>query len=223
MRKMVIILYGPPGTGKGTQANLLADKLGLVHFDTGKFLETIVYDPARQKEKAIQRERKLFEAGILLTPSFVLREVKREVKRIAGAGLGIVFSGSPRTMYEAEGLVPLLEKLYGKKKIFVFAISLSAAESIRRNSNRIVCSVCKAPLLTAYYPSRNPKHCPVCAGPFYKRTLDKPDVIRVRLTEYAKRTVPVFAYLRRRGYRLKQVDGAPAPYEVFQKIYSSIR
>jgi adenylate kinase len=223
MRKIAVILYGPPGSGKGTQANLLADKFGLVHFDTGKFLEAIVHDPARQKEKAIRRERKLFDTGMLMTPSFVLGEVKREVKKIAGAGLGVVFSGSPRTMYEAEGLMPLLEKMYGKRRIFVFTLSLSPAESVRRNGNRMVCSVCKAPLLTAYYPSRNPRHCPICAGPFYKRTLDKPEVIRVRLAEYTKRTVPIFAYLRKRGYRLKRVNGAPAPYKVFQKIYGSVK
>lgn len=223
MRKIAMILYGPPGSGKSTQANLLADKFDLVHFDTGKFLEAIVHDPARQKEKTIRRERKLFDSGILMTPSFVLREVKKEINLLARAGLGIVFSGSPRTMYEAEGMMPLLEKLYGKKNIFIFAISLSPAESVRRNSKRIVCSVCRTPLLTAYYPAKNPKHCPVCAGPFYKRTLDKPEVIRVRFKQYMDRTVPIFAYLRKRGYRLRQVDGVPPPYKVFRKISASIK
>ncbi|KKW16404.1 MAG: hypothetical protein UY56_C0016G0001, partial [Parcubacteria group bacterium GW2011_GWA1_50_14] len=32
MRKIAVILYGPPGGGKGTQANLLASELGLIHF-----------------------------------------------------------------------------------------------------------------------------------------------------------------------------------------------
>lgn len=222
MRKIAVILYGPPGSGKGTQANLLADKLGLTHFDTGKFLETLVYSPDGQKEKILRRERKLFESGMLMTPSFVLKKVMTEVKRIAGAGSGVVFSGSPRTIYEADGLVPLLERLYGKRNIFVFAISLPPAESVRRNGSRVVCSVCKAPLLTAYYPSRNPKHCPICAGPFYRRTLDKPEVIKVRLKEYAERNIPVFGFLRRRGYRILNVDGMPAPYKVFQKIYRRV-
>lgn len=223
MRKIAVILYGPPGSGKGTQANLLAGKFGLIHFDTGRFLEAIVHDPDRQKEDTIRRERKLFDTGMLMTPSFVLREVKREVKKIAAAGLGIVFSGSPRTMYEARGLMPLLEKLYGKKNIFIFEIFLSPAESVRRNGNRVVCSFCKAPLLTSYYPSSKPKHCPVCAGPFYKRTLDKPDIIRVRLKEYKNRTMPIFAYLRQSSYRLRRMNGAPAPYKVSQKIQAFIK
>ena len=56
-----IIIYGLPGSGKGTQANLLADKLGLIHFDTGKYLERIVHDPANKKNKIIRRERKNFD------------------------------------------------------------------------------------------------------------------------------------------------------------------
>src|SRR5258708_22322195 len=113
MRKIVVILYGPPGAGKGTQANLLADKLDLIHFDTGKFLESIVHNPKRQKEKLVRRERALFDGGMLMTPSFVTGEVKREAKHIAAADWGLIFSGSPRTMYEAERLYPEFEKLYG--------------------------------------------------------------------------------------------------------------
>ena len=120
MKKIVLILYGPPGSGKGTQANLLANKLGIIHFDTGRFAESLVHDPARQREKVIRRERKLFDTGKLMTPSFILREVVKKVKQLNAAGWGIIFSGSQRTMYEAEGLLPILNKLYGKKNIYIF-------------------------------------------------------------------------------------------------------
>ncbi|MEK7193731.1 MAG: nucleoside monophosphate kinase [Patescibacteria group bacterium] len=223
MKKIAVILYGPPGGGKGTQANLLATQLQLIHFETGKFCEQVVHDPKRQKEKIIRRERKLFDAGILMTPSFVLREVARRTKEIAKVGWGVVYSGSPRTIYEAEGLVPILEKLYGKKNIFVFGLKVKAADSMKRNSNRMLCSICRAPLLTAYYPSKNPKHCPVCAGPLYKRTLDKPEVIKVRLKEYEERTFPIFAFMRKRGYRIVSFEGNLPPYRIFQKIHGHIK
>jgi len=217
------MVFGPPGSGKGTQANLLAAKLGLIHFDTGKFLESIVYDPVRQKEKVAKRERRIFENGGLMTPSFVFREVKKAVTRICKAGWGVVFSGSPRTEYEVKGLVPVLEKLYGRKNIFAFVLNVPPKESIARNSRRIVCSICRAPLLTAYYPSKNPKHCPICGGKFYKRTLDNPETIKVRLKEYEERTEPVFKILVERGYHLVKVDGRPAPYRIFQNIYARFK
>ncbi len=218
MSKITVILYGPPGSGKGTQANLIAAKLNLIHFDTGRFLEDIVHDPQRQKEKMVRRERKLFDSGILMTPHFVLREVAKAAKKIANAKWGIIFSGSPRTIYEAKGLFPALEKLYGKKNIFIFKLNIPSKISLRRNGYRLLCSFCRAPLLTAYYPSTHPKYCPVCGGPLYQRTLDKSEVIKVRLKEYAERTAPIFHLAKKMGYRIHEVDGTAAPYRVSQQI-----
>ncbi|MBS3903686.1 MAG: nucleoside monophosphate kinase [Anaplasmataceae bacterium] len=219
----VVVLYGPPGSGKTTQARLLGIRLHLFLFDTGRFLEGVVYDPTRAKDPKIIAERKNFESGKLVTPSFVLKEVTRETKTVAKIGLGIVFSGSPRTMFEAKGLIPLLEKLYGKKNINVFEINVDEKESLKRNSKRLVCKVCESPLLTNFYPSKKPKHCPVCGGPFYKRSLDNPEVIKVRLKEYQERTRPIFDYLRKRGYTIHVVDGRPAPFEIFNKIYGGFK
>jgi adenylate kinase len=218
MKKNAIIIYGPPGSGKGTQANLLADKFNLTHFNTGKIMDRTVHDPARQKEAIIRRERKLFDGGKLMTPSFVFREVAKETKCIAKAGLGVVFSGSPRTMYEAEGLFPILEHWYGKKNIFIFELRLLPEESIKRNSKRMWCSVCGYTLLAHYYPSAHPKYCPVCAGPFYKRTDDNTGIIEVRLKEYHERTEPILGFLKKRGYHVRFIDARPAPYKIFLKL-----
>ncbi|MBI3589138.1 MAG: nucleoside monophosphate kinase [Candidatus Liptonbacteria bacterium] len=223
MNKIAIIMYGPPGSGKGTQANLLAAKLDIIHFDTGRFCEALVHGPDRQKEKIIQRERKLFDSGILMTPSFVLKEIVKHVKAIAKTGHGLIFSGSPRTIYEAERLMPVLETLYDKRNIFVFELKMRESFSVKRNGRRILCSVCKAPLLTAYYPSKNPKHCPVCAGPFYKRTLDKPETIKIRLKQYRERTEPIVTILKKRGYKIFEVSAEPAPYKIFHQIYGHLK
>ncbi len=222
MPKLAIILYGAPGSGKGTQANLLAAKFGLIHLDTGKFFEAMVHDPARQKEKIIKRERALFDGGKLMTPSFVSREVIRETKRIHNAGFGVIFSGFPRTLSEADEFYPVLKKLYGKN-VFAFALDVPASYSLKRNSARQLCSVCGYGLLTAFYPIKNPKHCPVCGGPFYKRTLDNAKVIAIRLAEYDERTRPIFALMSDLGYRLHHVTGTPPPYVVFNKLVHFIK
>src|SRR3989338_5090373 len=222
MKKPAIILYGPPGSGKGTQANLLASKLNLIHFDTGKFFESVVYDPARQREPQVKIAQRQFETGILITPSFVLAEVKKAVTKIARAGFGVVFSGSPRTVYETERLMPVLEHLYGRENIFIFEFMLPAAYSIKRNSARLVCKDCGYMLLTAYYPKVRAKACPVCGGRFYKRSLDKQEIIKVRLGEYANRTRPVFGILRKEGYDPEKIDARKAPFRVLQEIVGII-
>jgi adenylate kinase len=218
MKKIAVILYGPPGSGKGTQANLLANKLNLIHFDTGKFVESVVHDPARQKEKIIRRERKLFDTGILMTPSFVLREVVKGARRIRKADWGIIFSGSPRTVHEAEGFYPVLEKLYGKRNIFIFELQAPPDYSMKRNSARLECKHCGYNLLTAFYPTKKAKFCPICGGPFYRRSLDKPEIIKVRLEEYKTRTLPVIDFAKKRGYRVFPIDARPAPYKVLERI-----
>jgi len=223
MKKNVVVLYGAPGAGKGTQANLLAEKLGMTHFDTGKLLESIVHDPARQKEPLVKRERAIFDSGVLMTPSFVTGEVVKAVKRIAAAGGSIVFSGSPRTMYEAEREYPILEKLYGKKNVHIFMIDVPAAYSLKRNAARMVCSFCGFLLRGESMPKGRAMRCPVCGGPFYKRSLDNPEVIKVRLREYHERTIPILGYTKRHRYRVVHVDGRPAPYKVTERIMARIK
>lgn len=216
--KIAVVLYGLPGSGKGTQANLVANAFGLVNFDTGKYLEALWHDPKRQNEAIVKHERKLFDEGALNTPSFVLNEVAKAVRKIARGGAGIVFSGSPRTLHEAERLVPLLEKLYGKKNVLYFLLDVEHSHSVARNSKRLLCTICRTGLLAQYYPSKNPKHCPACGGPLYKRTLDHVDVIPKRLDEYEKRTKPVLGYLKKRGSKVAKLDGRPAPYKVFARV-----
>lgn len=220
--KIVVAIYGLPGSGKGTQANLVANSFGLVNFDTGKLLESIWYNPKRQKEALVKREKKLFEAGKLNTPSFVLNEVAKEAKKLEKEGCGIVFSGSPRTMDEAEGLIPVLAKLYGKENIFFFLLDVDPKDSIARNSKRRLCTFCKTGLLAAYYPSKQPKHCPVCAGPLYRRSVDDPKIIPKRLVEYTERTLPIIGYLKKQGHKVTKLNGRPAPYKVFQKMEQHI-
>ncbi len=223
MQKVIIVLYGPPGAGKGTQATLLAAKFNLINIDTGQLLESIVHDPARNKSAAIRLERRLFDAGKLLTPSFVTRTIIHEIKKTAKADWGLVMSGSPRTLYEAKREYPILEHLYGRKNIFVFFLDLPPRYSIKRNSARMVCKHCGYLLLTSFYRAKHVKRCPVCGAPLYQRTIDNAAVIKVRLKEYAERTLPILEFLKKCGYRVKKIDARPAPYKVTERIYAHIK
>ena len=225
MRK-VFIVYGPPGAGKGTQANLLAGKFGLIHFDTGKYLEQVVHDPANQNNPAIKKEREIFDSGALMTPSFVLEVTSQKVKEISKSGFGIVFSGSPRTLYEAfgdeknQGLVTLLESEYGKENITPLFLNIDPKISILRNKNRKVCSVCGTAIL--YNDADQHKTCPLCGGELRTRTVDNPAVLETRIKEYQERTKPILSELEKSGYKIRQIDGMPLPYKVFDEILKKL-
>src|SRR3989344_1402294 len=108
--KKAILIFGKPGAGKGTQADRIADKFGLVHFDTGKEIEWTVHDQARGGDLVIQRERHLFDTGKLNTPEWARVLFVRRIREIAEGGSGIIFSGAPRTLYEIEMIAPLLKE-----------------------------------------------------------------------------------------------------------------
>ncbi|MFA5386659.1 MAG: nucleoside monophosphate kinase [Candidatus Paceibacterota bacterium] len=224
--KAAVLIFGQPGAGKGTQAELLAKRMGFVHFDTGRYFEQIVFDPRLQKDSVIKEQRRLFETGKLWTPSWVLSQITEKVKDFSRAGLSIVFSGSPRTLYEAFGdkkklgLMKILEKLYGKKNVSLFFLKVSADTSIRRNSHRLICSVCKGILLNI---KPTPKICPFCGGKLLKRVLDKPEIIKKRLEEFKKLTEPVFSAMKRRGYKIIEVDGNALPFKINKRINDSIK
>lgn len=220
-KSKAIIIYGPPGAGKGTQANLAARHFGYAHFDTGKYLESVVYDPEYRDDPVIKKEKIAFETGKLMTPAWVLKIIKAKTNQIAKAGMGIVFSGSPRTCYEAKRLLPILEKLYGRENIIFFLLDVSPAESIKRNSNRLICSVCGYPILylkeTKHFTVRS--KCPFCGGKLFRRSLDKPDIIKKRIAEYNLRTTPVFDEIRNQGYKIITIKSESLPFKVFEKFH----
>lgn len=221
------IIYGPPGAGKGTQANLLAGKLGLIHFDTGKYLEQIVHDPEKQNDPEIKNEREIFDSGVLMTPSFVLKIILQKAEEIHKSGYGIVFSGSPRTLYEAfgdgenKGLIALLESTYGKENILPIFLKIDPHISILRNKNRKICSVCGTAIL--YNDSDQHKTCPLCGGVLRTRAVDNPAVLETRIKEYEERTKPILDTLKKQGYQIMEIDGHPLPYGVFDSILRAIK
>lgn len=223
--KKAIIIYGPPGSGKGTQAELLARKFNFIHFDTGRYLEELLRSKAALKDKILRREKNFFDRGILCTPSWVLKIVSQAVTTIGRSGAGIVFSGSPRTLFEAfgdskqKGLLAILDKIYGHQNILIIKLKVKPAISIQRNSHRLICSVCGLPALRW----AKIKTCPFCAGPFRKRTLDKAAIIKIRLKEYEQRTSPLLKRAKKAHYHIIEINGEPKPYQVFADLVKKIK
>lgn len=219
-QQKAIILYGPPGAGKGTQAELLTRRHRVIHFDTGRYIESIVYGRNALRDPVLRRERNLFDRGILCTPEWVRGIVKDAVRKISQAGYGIIFTGSPRTEFEAfgdkrhKGILDVLTQCYGKKNIITLLLTIPLSASLKRNSNRFICSVCS---FSQKVP-RKGEGCFFCGGPLRKRSLDDPKIIIVRLKQYKARTYPIIARMKEKKFKVRTVNGSPAPYKVFQAV-----
>lgn len=215
-KPLAVMLFGPPGAGKGAQAGWIVEELGFSHLDTGREFERIVHDPDRQADPNVQRERQLFDSGQLNTPAWAREMVMERVSQIAQKGESVVLSGSPRTVFEAQGLLPLLERLYGKDQIYVFFIHVKPETSIFRNSRRRICAN-GHPLIWSVENDAL-THCPKCGAALRRRTLDIEEAIRTRLVNYQEHTKPVFEYLRQRGIHINEIDGEPEPEIVHRSI-----
>jgi adenylate kinase len=119
---MRIIFLGPPGSGKGTQAKLLAERLGVPAISTGEILRAAVREgtPLGLQAKAIM------EAGELVPDDLMIDLIRA---RLAGpdAARGFLLDGFPRTVDQAEALERLLA---GNGTPLTAVLNLSVPETV---------------------------------------------------------------------------------------------
>ncbi len=219
-KKWVVVLVGPPGAGKGTQAELLAEEFGLYNFETSKIIEEKFAD-AEPNDEILKKEKEKFKSGQLNNPELVRKWVLDKVQVLSSEGQGIVFSGSPRTLFEAEGEIPVLEELYGKENVKVINLEIHELGSIERNSTRRLCEKNRHPIPN--FPEfKDITECPKDGSKIVTRSLDTPETIKVRYQVYLKETKPVLEFLEKRGYNIIEIEGDQPIDKVFQDILEKI-
>ena len=101
---MRLIFLGPPGSGKGTQAKLLAERLGVPAISTGDMLR----DAVRRGTPLGRRAQAIMETGELVPDDLVISLV-RERTALPDARNGFLLDGFPRTIEQAKALDRILE------------------------------------------------------------------------------------------------------------------
>ena len=210
---MRLILIGPPGGGKGTQAKLLCERLGLVHFSTGDILRDAV-----EKATPQGRQAKVFMNAGQLVPDELVNDIVRA--RFAGPDKPgkFIMDGYPRTLAQAVTFDEVLrEQALGLNAV----ISLDAAdeEIVRRLGQRWTCPnpACKAVYHTTFKPPKVAGTCDLCKTELTQRADDKPDTIRNRLQVFHKLHEDILRHYEKQGL-LKQVPGSGA----IETIYAGI-
>ena len=101
-----VILLGAPGSGKGTQAERLAESLGLPHISTGAILRQAVADGTELGVAA----RDIMAAGRLVSDEIVLGIVEERVSA-SDCRRGFILDGYPRNRAQARALGEVLARL----------------------------------------------------------------------------------------------------------------
>jgi adenylate kinase len=100
---MIIILFGAPGVGKGTQAVILAEKLGVAHLSTGDAFRAAI----KNQTPVGQLAQEYVSAGKLVPDDIVAKIVEEAMTNEAFAN-GCILDGFPRTRAQAEALEGML-------------------------------------------------------------------------------------------------------------------
>ena len=100
---MRIVLLGPPGAGKGTQAQKLAEKLGIPHISTGDLFRTNI---AGETELGVEA-KKYLDAGDLV-PATLTNALVDDRLNDADAAEGFILDGYPRSVEQAQALTDML-------------------------------------------------------------------------------------------------------------------
>lgn len=236
MNKQVVILFGPPGAGKGTQASLLSEKLGLYLFETSKILEKKFREVESLSENSDERfveiqgekfdvlkEREIWKKGVLCSPPWVSFLVIEAIKKLASDGENVILSGSPRTLYEVERVVPVLEELYEKQNVKVVMVEISPEETVFRNSHRKICELMRHSILFNK-ETEQLTLCPLDGSKLVKRKgLDDPETIKVRVEEYKKRTIPMVEYFQNNNFEVKKINGEQSVAKVFEDVLNAVK
>ena len=189
----LILLVGAVGAGKGTQATLLAERLGLAHLASGDLFRQAVRDgtPLGKQAKAHM------DRGELVPDEVTIAMFTEELEK-SGAAAGAVLDGFPRTLGQATALDATLAR-NGERITRVFYIDVPSEELVARVSGRWVCPVDGRPYHVVSDPPRVPGICDNDGAALIQRDDDRPDVVRARLAKQVPPMLEVLDHYRRLG------------------------
>lgn len=102
---MRIVLLGPPGAGKGTQAEKLAEKLGIPQISTGELFRSNIKEGTKLGLEA----KRYLDAGDLV-PAELTNELVDDRLDDADAANGFILDGYPRSVEQAKALHDMLQR-----------------------------------------------------------------------------------------------------------------
>ena len=190
---MNLIMAGPPGAGKGTQAAMLAERLGIPHVASGD-----LFREALKAETELGLTAKSYMDRGELVPDEVTIAMIRERLLKPDCDEGIILDGFPRTIEQAKALK---EFLVEQEKTIDAALFIDASEDelVRRLSSRWTCLNCQAIYNLISKPPREKGKCDICGGELYQRADDLPETVRNRIRVYWDQTSPLIDYYRDEG------------------------
>jgi adenylate kinase len=213
---LYVVLLGGPGAGKGTQAERLAQNLGIPQVSTGDLFR----ENLKEETELGLLAKGYMERGELVPDQVTVGMVRERLSR-PDAAQGVILDGFPRTIAQAEALDLLLADL-GAALAAVPYIQVPEEVLLARLAGRWTCKSCGAMYHQLFSPPQQSGSCDRCGGELYQRPDDTPETQKHRIEVYIEQTSPLIEYYREAGL-LAEVDGRPGIDEIQGELMEIIR
>jgi adenylate kinase len=188
-----VVLLGPPGAGKGTQAQVIAARLGVPAISTGDIFRANV---SGQTELG-QQAKTYMDAGDLVPDEITVAMVSDRLAE-PDAKAGFLLDGFPRTIAQAEQLRDSLAEM-GHVLDRCLELVVDSDELVRRLSGRRM----------------------LVDGEWVQRDDDKPETVRHRLDVYREQTAPLSGFYEQAG-QLTRIDAIGEIDEVTRRALEAL-
>jgi len=214
---IALVLFGSPGSGKGTLSQYLTEWMGIPQISTGDMLRQHIKAGTAIGSSVSGRMR----AGTLVSDEVVNRLVEERISQ-PDANKGFILDGYPRTVDQAEEMMRLAAAR--KAEVVVIHLVVDYNVIISRLTGRRVCPVCGTLYNAVSRPPKTPGKCDLDGAALEVREDDREDVVRARLEEYERRTMPLIEFFRSRETRLFEVEaGNESPEQVFRSVQADLK
>jgi adenylate kinase len=201
-----VIMMGAPGAGKGTQAGRFARERGLPKISTGDMLREAI----SAGDRVALAVKGRMDRGELADDDTIIAIVKKRLQQPDAQG-GFVLDGFPRTVAQARALDEIMRER-NNGPLIVVDVMVPPDVLVRRLATRRICVDCQTNA-----DAKATDRCLMCGGRLEQRADDNQDVVRERLSVYARETKPVLEFYRERP-TFRVVNGAQAPDKVAQEL-----
>ena len=195
-----VVLLGAPGAGKGTQAPVLAERLGVPILASGDLLRAAV-----AAGTPLGREADRFMSRGQLVPDDTMVRVFLDRLEAPDATGGAILDGFPRTRVQAEALDQALAER-GRKVDAALYIDVPIEDLVRRMANRRICTANGHVYNLASNPPQVEGVCDLDGSPIVQRADDEESTVRARMTQQVPSLLEVADHYRARD-ALQTVDG----------------
>ncbi len=210
-----IVLLGPPGVGKGTQAEILAEKTGLVHVSSGDLFR----ENLKNQTELGRLAKSYMDKGELVPDDVTIAMVKDRLAR-PDCKQGAILDGFPRTPVQADALQKLLAGFKSDVNLVPF-ITAAADILVERVSGRWTCKAQGHIYHQKFNPPKVAGRCDLDGSDLYQREDDKAETVARRINVYLDQTSPLVDYYRKQK-KLVEIDGAMPIERVTDVLLSAI-